>query len=617
MPGGKGLMLASAPPTLAPSISGNPRLRAPQREAYDAVARWAAGRGEGPDAEREIGLVLPVGCGKSGLITMLPFAVGARRTLVVAPNVKIAEQLLADFDPSSAACFYRKCGVLPGPYYPEPAEIRGVDTNRSDLDEADVVVTNIQQLQGADNRWLAGLPADFFDLVLFDEGHHNVAVSWELVRTRFPAAVVVNLSATPRRADGQLMAGRIVYAYPVFRAIAEGYVKRLKALVLNPRTLRFVRREDDVEVEVSLEEVRRLGEEDAEFRRSIVTSKETLATIVDASLRELDRLRGATGEPRLKIIASALNYEHCIQVVRAYRERGRRADFVHSRADGEVNRRVLRRLESHELDVIVQVRKLGEGFDHPFLAVAAVFSVFSELSPFVQFVGRIMRVIEQNAPASPVNHGTVVFHAGANVARRWADFQSYSEADQAFFDRLLPLEDLEFGDAEELLREPAGDEPRERREPDIEVRGQGAVTVHEVPLLLEDEEARRAFELLRARGITPDDYARAFEHEPIPTTRQQRRRAARRALNERIVNEVGRVLAERHLNPEGHDMDRARLDRTNFQVLKAAVDRQVNAVVERSSGERSELSREDLALVEAHFEDIVQRAVSEVIDGKA
>jgi superfamily II DNA or RNA helicase len=52
------------------------------------------------------------------------------------------------------------------------------------------------------------------------------------------------------------------------------------------------------------------------------------------------------------------------------------------------------RLENHLLDVIVQVRKLGEGFDHPLLAVAAVFGIFSKLSPVVQFVGLIMRGIQ-------------------------------------------------------------------------------------------------------------------------------------------------------------------------------------------------------------------------------
>ena len=156
------------------------------------------------------------------------------------------------------------------------------------------------------------------------------------------------------------------------------------------------------------------------------------------------------GDKRLKIIASALNFGHCRQIAEAYRARGRRADYVHSHEDTGANRganqRVMQRLENHQLDVIVQVRKLGEGFDHPFLSVAAVFSIFSNLSPFVQFVGRIMRVIEQNAPGHVLNQGVVVFHAGANIARQWSDFQTYSEADQDFFDQLLPLEGIDPND---------------------------------------------------------------------------------------------------------------------------------------------------------------------------
>ncbi len=415
-----------------PNIGDNRHVRNPQREAYQALAQYAAD----PQAtEREVGIVLPVGCGKSGTITLAPFAFHSNRTLVIAPGVRIAEQLAADFDPTKPNMFYRKCQVLDGPPYPEPVEIRGTSTNRGDIDEAAVVITNIHQLQGETNRWLQGLPPDYFDLILFDEGHHSVAESWETLRARFPNARIVNFSATPLRADGQIMAGRVLYSYPIFRAIQEGYVKRLKAVQLNPRTLRYVRREDGEEIEVDLAEVRRLGETESDFRRSIVTSSETLTTIVDASIRELERLRESSGERRLKIIASALNFEHCRQIVEAYTARGQRAGYVHSREDGAANLRVMQRLEDNQLDVIVQVRKLGEGFDHPLLAVAAVFSIFSNLSPFVQFVGRIMRVIIQNDPGNVVNQGVVVFHAGANIARQWGDFQEYSEADQAFFDQ--------------------------------------------------------------------------------------------------------------------------------------------------------------------------------------
>jgi superfamily II DNA or RNA helicase len=228
--------------TREPAVIDNPKIRTPQKEAYAALMEFAA---SGDPTLREVGIILPVGCGKSGTITLTPFAFKATRTLVIAPGLNIADQLQKEFNPAQPDMFYVKCNVLDGQPYPEPVEIRGTSSNVADLKEADVVITNIAQLQGGSaNRWLQQLSNDFFDLILFDEGHHNVAASWEGLRAHFPAAKIVNFSATPARADGQIMAGRIIYSYPIFRAIQEGYVKRLKALVLNPQTLRYVREED-------------------------------------------------------------------------------------------------------------------------------------------------------------------------------------------------------------------------------------------------------------------------------------------------------------------------------------------------------------------------------------
>jgi len=592
-----------------PRIEGNQLIRTPQREAYLALSEYAT---LPEDADREVAIVLPVGCGKSGCITLAPFAFRSHRALVVAPNVSIAQQLAQDFDPSNPAMFYQKCAVLPGAPYPEPVEIRGTTTNRADLEEAHVVITNIQQLQGGDaNRWLRALPADFFDLILFDEGHHGVAESWMVLKAQFPAARIVNFSATPMRADGQIMEGRVLYSFPIFRAIQEGYVKRLKAVQLNPRTLRYVRRDDGQEIEVGLDEVRRLGEEEADFRRSIVTSTETLNTIVDASIRALNQLRTETGDNRLKIIASALNYEHCRQVVEAYHARGLRAGYVHSRDTAPANQAVMQRLESHQLDVIVQVRKLGEGFDHPFLSVAAVFSIFSNLSPFVQFVGRIMRVIVQNSPDHVLNQGVVVFHAGANIASRWADFQTYSEADRDYFDQLLPVEGVDPNDhqAERNI------EPIPHDLDGLEVRGQSDVLLQEIPLL-QDDAAIAALRLLQERGYTTDDIAAAYQTlQPVPTTRARERQAMRGGLDMRVRTEAARILNERRVNPQSSELDTKRLGKNNLIVMKSAIDRQLNATVGRSAGQRHEFSRAELDQIDQGFTDIVANAVNEVFDG--
>ena len=81
-----------------------------------------------------------------------------------------------------------------------------------------------------------------------------------------------------------------------------------------------------------------------------------------------------------------------------YQERGFNADVIHSKQSNDEQAAILNALHNGTLDCIVQVQMLGEGFDHPKLSVAAIFRPFRTLAPYVQFVGRIMRVVVQNDP---------------------------------------------------------------------------------------------------------------------------------------------------------------------------------------------------------------------------
>ena len=565
---------------LQPVIDGNTNLREPQIDAFGVLAKHDFSQ---PD-KREVAMVLPVGCGKSGLLALAPFATQSRRALLVAPNVKIAEQLLRDLTPSDPKHFSANRRVLDGPPFPEPAEIRGPKTNVGDLEEADIVVTNIQQLQRDDNAWLAALPGDFFDLIMFDEGHHNVAESWDTLRQHFPAARILNVSATPTRADGRVMAGEIIYSYPISRAVDKGYVKRINGYRLNPTTLHYVRRDGTTEIEVPLEEVRRLGETDAGFRRSIVSSEASLTTIAEASRQKLFELREKTGENRLKIIASALNMEHCKQVVAKYRELGLRADYVHSKEDGKANDRVHDRLDNHQLDVIVQVRKLGEGFDHPYLSVAAVFSIFGNLGPFMQFVGRIMRVIPNVDAFDPVNEGVVVFHVGGNVTGVWNDFQEFAEADQDFFAQLIDETVIE----PTPTREPTGPRDANNFQPVITAQDNVQLETLSLISISADPEVMKALEVLRGKGITGGTQFDQLQR--IQPTKQKSRQAKRALLDELVKTAAGKFLAENSLKHAGRDLDKTQ---ENFKAVKAAIDRRIKELVPSGATARKDYTSED------------------------
>ena len=577
------------------SIENNQRLRIPQREGWVQIRdRFAQ-----ENAPLEVGVVLPVGCGKSGLISISPFAVQARRVLVVAPGTRLRAQLGEDLRANSPTNFYERFGVLSvNAEFPEVAIVESGRINLDDIRHSDVVVANIQQIAGAENRWLDSMEEDFFDLVLVDEAHHNPAESWQQVKRRFPNARIVNFSATPTRADGRQMEGEIVYSFPVLRAIEAGYVKRLRATMLRPTELTYVDRSDGQERIIGPDEVRELGETDSEFRRGIVMSDETLASIVDQSINELRRLREETGEQRLKIIASALTLDHCIQITEAFRERGLRAAYVHSR-EGVANDRVFEQLENHELDVIVQARMLGEGFNHPYLAVAMVGSIFANLSPFVQFVGRVMRALEQGHPGHPLNQGVVVFHVGANIARRWEDFRQFSGADQDYFANLLPdVEEVEFGDEGIVVRDTGargGIAPVEI----LEERGVSAADMQPIG----DPHAAELLRELAEMGVSPDQAAQEIRR--LRTTRQDRREARRASLNDRVQNEIGGIFGRLSINHRGRRLDPSRRT-TDYAWAIAELNRRVNEHVGGQQADRQNFTLEQLEEGHAALPELVQ-----------
>jgi superfamily II DNA or RNA helicase len=584
---------------MTPNIAGNSKLRIPQKEGYLKIVEHYTKTNH----FREVGIVLPVGCGKSGLITLTPFALGANRALIIAPGLRIKGQLAKDFDVSNQKMFYQKCNIVEGKL-PEVSIIDGRNTNINDLKNSDVVITNIQQIQGDDNKWLMQLPADFFDIIVIDEAHHNIASSWERVRDHFSNAKILNLSATPERADGKIMIGEIIYHFSIIGAIENGYVKRLKAKILNPATLRYIRNENGQEIEVDIEEIRRLGEEDSRFRRGIVSSPETLNTIIDCSIGELNALRDRTGDNRHKIIASALNYEHCIQITEAYKARNLRAEYIHSQEDSATNEKTLKKLENHQLDVIVQVKMLGEGFDHPYLSVAAVCSVFSNLCPFVQFIGRIMRVVDQDSISSLNNQGVVIFHAGSNIARRWQDFQSYSKADQQFFDELLPMEELDFGNSNEIELIPGRSiQNRER----VDITEQEEVRIEELDLYKENAEIQDAVRTLRSNGLD-------VILKPIQVSKQRQRISSQKALDEKVKNFSAEMLNRHNINLIGKGLDKKTHQKTNFVYIKALIDKEINSFIGIKSGQRSELSLEQIEVSENELAKIVSKIENEVFN---
>lgn len=549
--------------TAIADIETNQRLREPQRQAHKHVR-------EHFESNRTPAIIqIPVGCGKTGIIATLPFGISDGRVLVIAPNTTIRRGIADAVEVGHPKFFLGKAKVLSsftdGPFV---AVLDGPQANIHDCTESQYVVTNIQQLASSADRWLPQFPPNFFDMILVDEGHHNVAESWRKVFERFPNAKVVSLTATPFRSDGRAVTGDVVYRYAYAKAMLAGYIKQIHSINVAPSEIYFTYRGESQRH--TLEEVMALREE-AWFRKGVALAPECNISIVDASIQRMRELRETTGQ-RQQIIAAACSVDHARQIRGLYEQRSIKAREIYSEMDPDKQEKVLQELEAGTIDCVVQVQMLGEGFDHPPLSVAAVFRPFRSLSPYVQFVGRTMRVMVQDDPANPANHGYVISHVGLNNDANWRDFREFDLEDQQVFREWLEARPSTESGAEEDPDAPG--RPR-RFDQDMLVHGE-ILSDFVRQSFLDPNDDRILDKILDAvmpgvgipfREFMTRDQARAMlkaaqdkmlQGTPaaIPVSPQKRRQGARKRLADRPKSVAARVLRELKLAPQGADVSR-------------------------------------------------------------
>lgn len=257
-------------------ISGRLSLRAPQREALEALANaieatddslldpkhdvtalLAALKAEFPtlqDFEREfpsLCFALATGVGKTRLmgafISYLYLAYGIKNFFVLAPNLTIYEKLIADFSPGTPKYVFK--GIAEFASYPPEVitgdnyEQRGAQMMNDLLANVRINVFNISKINSevrggnaprikrlseylGDSyfSYLAGLP----DLVLLmDESHRYRASAGIKALNELNPILGLELTATPFVESGSktIPFKNVVVDYPLARAMDDGFVK--------------------------------------------------------------------------------------------------------------------------------------------------------------------------------------------------------------------------------------------------------------------------------------------------------------------------------------------------------------------------------------------------------
>ena len=574
------------------SIWHNQSLREPQMEGYFAIQKHFSG------SEAPCYVQLPVGCGKTGLMGLSPFGIARGRVLVIAPNLTIRENIRRELNVGDPNCFYRKRGVFvpqDGPYL---SELK-TRANIHDCDAAHIVVANIQQFAGTRNRWYEALPTDYFDMILVDEGHHNVAETWKRLFAHFEKAKVISFTATPMRADGQVVSGTRVYRFGYARSMIMGFISQIDALFVKPAEVTFTTKGETTTLGIS--EIMRMREKDW-FSRGVALSEKCNRSVVNASVQQLHDVR-RHGSPR-QIIAVACSIRHASQVAALYREQSLRVEVLHSQLKAEQRNQIEATLRSGLTDVVVQVNILGEGYDLPTLSVAAVFRPYRSLSPYVQFVGRILRLAQPDTPYSPANHVYLVSHVGLNDERWWGDFTNFDRDDQEFFQEYLR------GDHQ--VDEDGDASPRLTLRPFMRVLNEIVENYQRQGYLRHIDEVMIGdlFDTIRRKGFEPSEFGltedmvrtrlsaaqaegKVAAFNPILQP-QERREALKGRLQQEARSIADTVLNRIGLQHRGRDLLKAFSGNFNAEIMIRLANAEQNKVMNVESGERKSAGIEQL-----------------------
>ena len=334
------------------SEANSPGLRNAQIGAIHAIGAHFALYGEDPAL-----VIMPTGSGKTAVLNLSAYLLRAKRVLVISSSVMVRGQIKNEFltlkTLKESRVFHADLDT------PKVKEIR------SPIKSADewTAFADFEVVVGIPNSINQGIAVltdpELFDLVLVDEAHHVPAFTWSNIVRAFPRAKKIFFTATPFRRDKKEIEGRIAFNYPLAKAYEDKIFGEIGyyPVITNDKN-------PDLAIAKATEKV--FNEDTAVgLRHYIMVRTET-----KEHAQVLSELYESQTTLRLQKVDSTKTY-----------------NFIN---------KTIAKLRGGELDGIICVDMLGEGFDFPNLKIAAIHSPKKSLANTLQFIGRFARTNAEN-----------------------------------------------------------------------------------------------------------------------------------------------------------------------------------------------------------------------------
>lgn len=302
-------------------------------------------------------ITMPTGSGKTAVLISCAFVLQAKRVLILTPSRLVREQITEEV---SNLIILKDTEAIPL-NHPTP---RVTSTQKriktpdewEQLRNFDVVVATVQSISPEYDD-IPEPPADLFDLVLVDEAHHSPARTWASVLKHFNSAKQILFTATPFRQDQKEIKGRFIFTYDLKDAFNDGIFG-----------------------EITFQSVVPLGDQDHDEAIALSAEQQFISD-QEAGFNHKLMVR-TDGLNRAKLLADIYS-----------RVTNLKLDIITGNTRLRAMKKIIADLRSGELDGIICVNMLGEGFNFPNLKIAAIHAPHKSLSVTLQFVGRFARTV--------------------------------------------------------------------------------------------------------------------------------------------------------------------------------------------------------------------------------
>lgn len=602
------------------NILGNNKLRTPQIEAYLKIKEFFSC----PDNSEAL-VVLPTGTGKSGLISIAPFGVSNGRVLIVTPGLVTKDSIRKTQEVLSDNFWINFDVLFSGKHLPVTVEYQ-TGLLKEHLTESNIIYSNIQQLVNSRNSSLIKtVPSDFFDLIIIDEAHHAPAESWKILCKYFDKAKKLFLTGTPYRGDNQELPGTLIHQTHLSEVMRDRYVKWLRKETVNAHSL-FFTMAGFPDKKFTKDEILEYKEKEW-VEKSVALSEACSKDVIEHSIKKLRELKDQSPKVPHKILAVGCSITHAEDLETWYSELGIRTAIVHSDMESDQLSEEFRRIDNHEVDVVISVNMLMEGYDHRYLTVLALFRPYRSLNAFAQVVGRVLRAIpEDEITAFEIdNNAVIIYHQETGLDEMWQSFQKevdrakhqrtreYDNIDAEYTSKASSLagvatdsafsgnedsylQDMDFNEMFRLKRKAIEEEASAQLE---KFKGSGefdSETLEKLKAVLIESKTKEASEI-----IDPD----LVEKRPALA-----RKELRRILKKKIEDESANLLSDLGLDDKGLELAPSFIRHSNFIKRTTANDGVlvifINGKLQSRYGKRDSLQNAQLLESVEHVTKIIE-----------